>query len=108
MANKLSENQILEIAKKSINKIKATKNPYKNLAFVDNIFEGCDKQIKEDVKSLVKEQYRGKLKTNLFENKKLSAAHHLYNYLYENNLLSKYGSIAEYMDYPSANQLKKK
>jgi hypothetical protein len=104
----LSESQILEIASKSISKIKNTENPYKNLSFVDKIFEGCDALVIEGVKGLVKQNFKGQLRVNLFESANLSPAHHLYNYLYEHNLLSKYNSVAEYMNYPSATQLKKK
>lgn len=104
----LSESQIVEIASKSINKIKDTENPYKNLSFVDNIFEGCDASVVEAVKGLVKENFEGRLKINLFESANMTPAHHLYNYLYEHNLLSKYNSVAQYMNYPNSAELLKK
>lgn len=104
----LNESQIIEIASKSIAKIKKSENPYKNLSFVDKIFEGVNPSIISDVKGLVKENFQGNLKTNLFESPQLTPAHHLYNYLYENNLLSKYNSVAEYMNYPNSVELFKK
>lgn len=104
----LTESEIIKIAETSINKIKSGTNPYKNLQFVDKIFESCEPQIIESVKKLLKGNFEGSLNENLFVGEQLSAAQHLYNYLYEHNLLSKYPMIAEYMNYPSINKLKKK
>lgn len=108
--NNLSEKQIIEIAEKSISKIKISEgaNLYKNLAFVDKIFEGYDSTIINEIKQLVKEDFQGNLQVNLFESSNLSTYHHIYNYLYEHNLLSKYNEIADYMNYPTAGELTKK
>lgn len=104
----LSENKIIEIAKNTIANIKESDNPYINLRFIDEIFEGCNCKLIEDVKSIVKEDFTGQLSENLFESQSLSPAHHLYNYLYENVVLSKYNEVATFMNYPSASNLKKK
>lgn len=103
---KLTENEIIKIAETSINKIKAGANPYKNLQFVDKIFESCEPQIVESVKKLLKGNFEGSLNENLFVGEQLSTPQHLYNYLYEHNLLSKYPLVAEYMNYPSIKVLK--
>jgi hypothetical protein len=53
----------------------------------------------------VKGNFKGSLHENVFIKETLSPAQHLYNYLYENNMLSKYDELAEYMDYPSVSEL---
>ncbi len=106
---KFTEEQIIKITETAINNIKKGNNPYKNLKFVDDIFEGYENHnIVKSVKSILKENFEGKINENLFIGEQLSTPQHLYNYLYEQNLLSKYTEIAEYMNYPPITQLKKK
>lgn len=101
----ISEEKIVELAKRAIQQIKESDNPYKNMSFVNTIFEDCSQDISEDIKNILKEKYNGQLNENLFTESALPAHKHLYNYLYENNLLSKYNLVAEYMNYPKANTL---
>jgi hypothetical protein len=104
----LTEKEIIKIAESSIKKIKNGTNPYKNLNFVDEALKGNDKIIIESVKNLLKGKFEGTLNENLFIGEQLSTPQHLYNFLYEHNLLSSYQVIAEYMNYPSIKNLKKK
>lgn len=101
----ITEEKIVELAQRAIQQIKESDNPYKNMSFVNTIFEGYSQNISEDVKNILKERYTGQLNENLFTESQLPVHKHLYNYLYENNLLSKYNLVAEYMNYPKANTL---
>ena len=98
--------QIVQLAENAVKRIKnSPENPYNNLAFVDGIFESFSPSTRKDIKNLVKGNFKGNLHENVFIKETLSPAQHLYNYLYENNMLSKYDELAEYMDYPSVSEL---
>jgi len=98
--------QIVQLAENAVKRIKnSPENPYNNLAFVDGIFESFSPSTRKDIKNLVKGNFKGSLHENVFIKETLSPAQHLYNYLYENNMLSKYDELAEYMDYPSVSEL---
>lgn len=66
-----------------------------------------NKNLENDIKKIIKGEFKGKINENIFaiQPKNLKTQHHLYNYLYENNNLSKYNVIAEYMNLPSASQM---
>lgn len=98
--------QIVQLAENAVKRIKnSPENPYNNLAFVDGIFESFSPSTRKDIKNLLKGNFKGNLHENVFIKETLSPAQHLYNYLYENNMLSKYDELAEYMDYPSVSEL---
>lgn len=99
----LGNKQDIERFKNWIKSEERQKTTYPSSNKIEN-----DKNIIQDVKNILKENFTGKLNKNLFESVNLTPAHHLYNYLYENNLLSKYNLIAEYMNYPTGTNLKKK
>lgn len=102
---KISKEKIAQLAEKAIIEIKKNGNPYKNMMFVEDIFKGTSAQICEDVKNIIRGKFSGQLNENLFVEAQLPNYKHLYNYLYENNLLSKYNLVAEYMNYPTAGNL---
>lgn len=105
---KFTEKEILALAEQTIKKIKnSNDNPYKNLSFVNEIFKSQPKII-DDVKNILKGNFKGNLTENLFKGKELTKAQHFYNFLYENNLLSKYDEVADYMNFPNITQLNKK
>lgn len=103
----ITEQKINELVQKTLAKIKSADNPYENLKFVNEIFKDSPSNLKHSIKNLIKRQFKGVLNKNLFESvsKDLSPAQHLYNFLYEHNLLSKYDQVAEYMNYPTITQL---
>ena len=106
---KLSEAEIINIAEATIAKIrKSPENPYKNLLFVEQILKEASPAHIKDVKGILKEQFKGQLTENLFKGNSPSKPQHLYNYLYEHNLLSKYNELADYMNFPPAHELSKK
>lgn len=95
------EDKILKIVENTIKTIKEGENPYKDLQFVNEALKGKSDKIIEDVKNILKETFVGQLSENLFIGESLTTEQHLYNYLYENNCLSGYKMIAEYMLFPS-------
>lgn len=103
----ITEQKINELVQKTLAKIKSADNPYENLKFVNEIFKDSPSNVKHSIKNLIKRQFKGVLNKNLFESvsKDLTPAQHLYNFLYEHNLLSKYDQVAEYMNYPTITQL---
>lgn len=105
----INKKEFLRIVEQSIKKIKSSDdNPYKELKFVDAIFESSNKHI-VNIKNILKGEFKGNLQENLFKNNgDTTKAQHLYNYLYEHNLLSKYTEVADYMNFPPATELKKK
>lgn len=83
-------------------------NKHKSLKIVDTIFEGYHPNFKETIKEIIREESIGTKANVLFESTKkssLTPAHHLYNFLYEHNALSKYIQLAEEIDYPSGRDL---
>jgi hypothetical protein len=83
-------------------------NKNKSLKIVDQIFEGYSSQFKQTIKEIIRGESIGTKNNSLFESVRKSdmlPAHHLYNFLYENNALSKYVDLAEEIDYPSSRDL---
>ncbi|MEY3400806.1 MAG: hypothetical protein RLZZ86_409 [Cyanobacteriota bacterium] len=66
-----------------------------------------NKQLQKEISKIIKGNAQQTLCENIFNipRKNLKAAHHVYNYLYENNKLSQYNVIAEQMKYPSAYEM---
>jgi hypothetical protein len=103
----ITEQKINELVQKTLAKIKSTDNPYENLKFVTEIFKDSPSNLQHSIKHIIKRKFNGLINKNLFESASinLSPAHHLYNFLYEHNLLSKYNQVAEYMNYPNITSL---
>ena len=98
--------QVVQLAENALARIKRSpENPYKNLKFVDKIFESASPSTRQDIKNLLRGNFKGHLQENVFSTPSPSKPQHLYNYLYENNMLSKYDELAEYMDFPSVTEL---
>ena len=93
----------IKLLNKEVNLLKESPL-YKGLKFVEIILEGESDSVISDVKGIIQNKFSGILKESCFRRPTLTKAHHLYNYLFEHNLLSKYSQLAENCGYPTTKQ----